>query len=139
MPYHTIFRDEWSGNASYRGHKIVDVSLKDLKPLSQEQIAAMAKTRENSGWMGWKYIQNTGKPGAEVSYATLFPTSGTTKEARMGTGEVEWHRLTWEQNPPQHQIVNALEELPIIEYRAAMIMNGSSDLAVAQQPVRPLR
>jgi len=34
---------------------------------------------------------------------------------------VEWHRLTWEQNPTQFHIVNALKRLPILEYREATV------------------
>ncbi len=143
---HVIFRDEWRGTASYRGHKIMDMILKDLKPVPQERMDAMAQAQQRAGddgvergWMGWKYIPNTGKPGAEVSYATLFPTSGGMKEAWTATGEVQWNHLTWEQNPTQHHIVNALADLPIIEYRMAMVFKGTSDLAVAQKPVRPLR
>ena len=89
--------------------------------------------------MGWKYIPKTGEPGAEVSHATLFPTEPTFTEAWNGNGEVKWYRLTWEQNPTQFYIVNALEELPIIEYRSAVVLKGSTNLLVPSKPVRSLR
>ena len=130
---HTIFQGEWRTSASYRGHKIVDIMVKDLNPVTHGQTEGVG------GLMCFKYIPKIGEPGAEVSYATLFPASGTTKEAWIGTGEVRWHHLTWEQNPTQYHIVNALEELPIIEYRAAMVTKGSSDLSVPSEPARPLR
>jgi len=142
IPDHTAFRGEHHALASYRGHKIVDITVKDLKPVPQDRIDAMNQAAQgadsdNGGWMGWKYIPNTGKPGAEVSHATLYPSSGNVKEMSVGTGEVKWHRLTWEQNPTQHHIVNALEELPIIEYRAATVTRSSS--TILPKPVRPLR
>ncbi len=88
--------------------------------------------------MGWKYIPKPGG-GAEVSHATLFPTNATFDQAWTGTGEVNWNRLTWEQNPTRFHIVNALEELPILEYRSAVVLKGSSNLRVTSKPVRPLR
>jgi hypothetical protein len=57
---------------------------------------------------------------------------------QVGTGTIEWAHLTWEQNPTQHHIVNALRDLPILEYRPAVITKGSTDLSVAGRPVREL-
>ena len=62
-----------------------------------------------------------GDLGAEASHPTLFPTGANFKEVWAGTGEVKWHRLTWEQNPTQYYIANALEALPILEYRSAVV------------------
>ena len=76
--------------------------------------------------MGWKYIPKTGELGAEISHATLFPISATFNEAWMGKGEVQWNRLTWEQNPIQYHIANALAELPILEYRFTFITKGTT-------------
>lgn len=144
IPDHTVFRGEYHALASYRGHKIVDITVRDLKPVPQERIDAMKQAAEKAeddsvtrGWMGWKYIPRTGQPGAEVSHATYYPSSGNIKEASIGSGEIEWHRLTWEQNPTQFHIINALEELPIIEYRTAMVTRSSS--TILPKPVRALR
>ena len=139
IPDHTVFRGVWRASASYRGHKIVDLTIKDLKPLSPQQMQEMAASRGQGNWMGWRYIPNPDGKGAALSHATLFPTSGTLKEAWVGTGEVRWNRLTWEQNPTQSHIVNALQELPILEYRSAMVTKTSTDLAVPMKPVRALR
>lgn len=139
IPDHTIFDGVWSTCASYRGHKIVDLTIKDLKPLPGDQVKEIEKMSRDGNWMGWKYIPKTGGSGAEVSHATLFPTNPTFDHIWTGTGEVQWNHLTWEQNPTQFHIVNALEKLPILEYRSALVMKGSSDLSVASKPVRPLR
>ena len=126
---HSVIEGEWRTSASHFGNKIVDIMVKDLKQLSTGQIEQMAKAREGKYWMGWKYMPKTGAYGPDVSHPTLFPTSGNTKEAWIGVGEVTWQKLTWEQNPTQFHIVNALEGLPILEYRAAMVIKGGSDLA----------
>ena len=139
IPDHTIFDGVWSTCAGYRGHKIVDLTIKNLDPLPSEQVKEIEKMARQGNWMGWKYIPKTGEPGAEVSHATLFPTNSTFTSAWIGTGEVNWNRLTWEQNPTQFHIVNALEKLPILEYRSAVVLKGSSNLSVISKPVRALR
>ena len=48
----------------------------------------------------------------------------------MGTGSIEWHELTWEQNPTQFHIVNALAALPVLEQRPALVTKGSTNLFV---------
>jgi len=138
IPDHTIFDGVWSTCASYRGHKIDDLMIKDLNPLPPAQVKEIEKISRDGNWMGWKYIPKTGGPGAEVNHATLFPTNATFDHIWTGSGEVKWNRLTWEQNPTQFHIVNALEELPILEYRSAMVLKGSSNLMVTSKPVRPL-
>lgn len=139
IPDHTICEGIWRTCASYRGHKIVDLMIKDLKPLAPQEVKVIEKMAREGNWMGWKYIPKTGESGAEVSHATLFPTEPTFTEAWNGNGEVKWYRLTWEQNPTQFYIVNALEELPIIEFRSAVMLKGSTNLLVPSRPVRPLR
>lgn len=138
---HSIIGGVWSTSASHWGHKFVDLSARDLRPASDGELDALRKASNSGNWMGWKYIPTTGSgaPGAEVSHATLFPTSTTIREAWYGTGALEWHRLTWEQNPTQFHIVNALEELPILETRYALVTKGGSDLAVPGRAVRALR
>ncbi len=139
IPDHTIFNGVWSAGAGYRGHKIVDLSIKDLQPLPMDQVKEFEKLSREGNWMGWKYIPKIGEPGAEVSHPTLFPTNSSFDQIWTGTGEVKWNPLTWEQNPTQFHIVNALEKLPILEYRSAMVRKGSSNLRVDSKPVRPLR
>ncbi len=139
IPDHTIFNGAWSTCASYRGHKIVDLTIKDFKPLSPAEVKEIENTARVSNWMGWKYIPKTGGIGAEVSHATLFPTEAGFSEVWLGTGEVKWHRLTWEQNPTQYHIANALEALPILEYRSAAVLKGNTNLMVPGKPVRALR
>jgi hypothetical protein len=117
----------------------VDLRIKDLKPLAPEQVKEIEKTSREGNWMGWKYIPETGGVGSEVSHATLFPTNPSFSQIWTGSGEVHWNHLNWEQNPTQFQIVNALEQLPILEYRSASVLKGSSNLSVISKPVRALK
>jgi hypothetical protein len=139
IPDPTIHNGVWQTCAAYRGHKIVDLAVKDLKPQGSQELKEFERIVREGNWMGWKYIPKTGEPGAEVSHPTLFPTETNIKEVSIGAGEVKWHRLTWEQNPTQFHIANALESLPILEYRFAGVIKGSQNLIVPGKPVRPLR
>ena len=87
---------------------------------------------------GWKYFPQTGRPGAAVSHPTLFPSENEVMEAWIGRGETVWHRLTWEQNPTQYRIVNAIADLPILEYRLAIVTKGTTNLVLPDNLPRPL-
>jgi hypothetical protein len=89
--------------------------------------------------LGWRDLPRVGEAGAAVSEPTLFPYENRIDEAWVGAGSVDWKRLTWEQNPTQFHIVNALADLPVLEYRPALISRGSSNLFVPDQPSRVLR
>jgi acetoacetate decarboxylase len=136
---HSVLRGVWRTSASHRGHKIVGMSIQDLQPIPTEQVERARRDLSATNWMGWKYVPNTGRPGAAVSHATLFPSSMSPRQAWTGKGEVEWERLTWEQNPTQAHIVNALRELPILEYGEGFVSKGASNLSVSGKPVREIR
>ncbi|MCP5118022.1 MAG: acetoacetate decarboxylase family protein [bacterium] len=133
-----VLRGTWRTSASHRNHKIVDMSIRGLKPLPAETIAAFKSSSKKANWMGWKYIPNTGRGGAAVSHATLVPTSASPREAWTGTGEIDWNRLTWEQNPTQAHIVNALADLPVLEYGPAFVSRGATGLRVPGRQVKEL-
>lgn len=136
IPDHTVVEGVWRTCALNRGHKIVDLAIKELQSIPQKQLNEIEKLSREGNWMGWKYIPAAAEFGTDLSYATVFPTSSTFDSGWLGTGEVKWNRLTWEQNPTQYHIVNALERLPVLEYRSASILKGSSDLSVSLRPVR---
>lgn len=135
---HSIINGTWRTSASHFGHKIVDIAVWDLTELTSDEVERLRQQSEGGNWMGWKYIPPTGD-GPTVNHPTLFPTTGNQKAAWRGKGEVVWQRLTWEQNPTQFHIVNALADLPVLEVRSAMVTRSSSDLRPANNPPRVLR
>jgi len=135
---HSIIEGEWRTSASLRSHKILDLEITGLEAVSAADVKEMNVRAKDGNWMGWKYVPNTGEPGAAVSHATCNPTSGGTRQAWTGAGKVDWHRLTWEQNPAQCHIVNALADLPIIEYRRAMVLKQGTALETADRKLRML-
>jgi len=138
IPDHSIINGEWRVSASHFGHKIVDMKISDLEQLEEQEVEQLRKRSEGGHWMGWKYIPPTGD-GPEVNHPTLFPTSGNQKAAWRGKGKIIWQHLTWEQNPTQFHIVNALHDLPVLEIRSAMVTESSSNLRPANNPPRVIR
>ncbi len=140
IPDHSIIGGQWRVVASHFGHKIVDLMVDNLNPVTKEQIKQGEKDMEGKDHvMGWRYIPQTTSVGAEISQPVLFPVDRTFKEVWVGQGEVAWQHLTWEQNPMQYHIVNALADLPILEYLPALVTKESSNLAIPDRLPRVLR
>ena len=140
IPDHSISGDVWRCNASHFGHAIVGIEISALRAPELEEIAAAQKAKEGQdNPMGWRYIQKAGAPDPALDEYTTFPSENHLRQIMLGEGNVDWNRLTWEQNPTQFHIVNALEQLPIVEYRPAMITRGATNLVLPQRPTRVLR
>jgi len=137
---HKVIQGEWSTSASNRGQTIVDLSVTGLEPVPDAALQQQREASANAYWLGWRYVPNIGEPGAALSQATCIPTGGSPREAWSGRGKVTWHRSSWERNRTQWHIMNALADLPILEYRWAAVSKGGSTLADAnKKPLRVLR
>jgi acetoacetate decarboxylase len=140
IPDHEVVDDVWRCSASHFGSKIVDLQIANTVAVTAEEIAAyMDAQKDKDHPMGWRYLPNVGAMGAAISEPTLFPQENHTTEAWVGEGSIDWQHLTWQQNPTQFHIVNALADLPILEYRPAFIHKGSSNLLVLDRLPRVLR
>ena len=140
IPDHQVIGGEWQANASHFSNRIMEIKARDLKALSAAQIAENIKSMENkNNAMGWKYIPNADGVGAALSHPVLFPTEAEFSEFWVGTGEVNWEHLTWEQNPTQFHIVNALADLPNLGYVFTAVSKGSTVLEPIGRPVRVLK
>ena len=129
IPDHQVIGGVYRVNASHYSNRILEMTAKDLVKPSDEEIAAYAEANEGKdNWFGWKYIPDSSGFGAAISHATLFPSVNEATEAWVGQGTVSWEHLTWEQNPLQHHIVNALADLPIVDYAYTIVTKGSTDL-----------
>ena len=136
---HTITNEEWRCGASHFGSAIVDLSIRDLTVPTAEQIAAaQAEEESKDNPMAWRYIPAVGGFGAAISEPTIYPSTNVITEAQVGEGRIEWHRLTWEQNPTQFHIVNKLADLPVLEYRPAIVTKGSTNLMLPERWPRSL-
>lgn len=140
IPDHQVINGDWHVNASHFSNRILEMSARDLRtPTAAEIETLQAATEGKDNWMGWKYIPTPEGSGASLSHATLFPSKADITEIWLAEGEVSWEHLTWEQNPTQFHIVNALADLPIEAYLFTVITKGSVDLMPPDKSPRILK
>ena len=80
--------------------------------------------------MAWRYMPAVGGFGQALNEATTYPSENVIEEAWVGEGSAAWQHLTWEQNPTQFHIVNALADLPVLSWLPATVARGSTNLVV---------
>jgi 3-hydroxybutyryl-CoA dehydrogenase len=139
IPDHTNEDGAWHCTASHFGNRIVDLSIGDLRaPSAAEMEANLKEQAGKDNPMGWRFLPGIGGFGTALSEPTLFPSETLLDEVQVGEGRIDWNRLTWEQNPTQYHIVNGLADLPILEYRPAVVARGSANLVVPGRYARVL-
>lgn len=114
--------------ASQLGTPIVELTAGSLRELSEPERRALQEAAARGNWMGYKYIPRIGAPGADVAYATLFPSEQLYESASRGQGEVRFFPSSFENNPTQFQAVNLLCALEPLEYRGALLTRGKMRL-----------
>jgi hypothetical protein len=88
--------------------------------------------------MALRYFPGISGFGHSVIEPTTFPSETTLSEVMVGEGKLDWNHLSWEQNPTQFHIVNALEALPVLAYLPAMVAKGSTNLILPDRLPRAL-
>ena len=137
---HSVIAGQWHTNASHFGHKILDMSVTDLREPTAEEMATYAEASEGKdNPMAWRYLPGVSGFGQSVSEATTFPSETTLTEILVGQGRIDWNQLSWEQNPTQFHIVNALAGLPVLAWLPAMVAKGSTNLILADRLPRAIR
>ena len=135
LPEPTVLGDERHAIASWQGFKWLDLKVKNLHEQSAEEIAALGAQSSDDGLLFYKYMPKTGDWGtADVAYPCLSPADSpnrVVKERWSCEGTVEFHKARWEDMPTQYNIVNALYDLEIREYRGASVTKtaGHKDLS----------
>ncbi|MFC1696185.1 acetoacetate decarboxylase family protein [Pseudomonadota bacterium] len=139
IPDHSVTDGLWQTNVSHFGNDILDMSINHLRVPTPEEMEAAQKAQEGKDHpMGWRYLPRVGGFGAAISQPTTFPSESVYTGAWIGEGKIDWSHLTWEQNPTQCHIVNALSDLPILEYLPAMVTTGSTNLFLPERMPRVL-
>jgi len=122
--------------ASENGVCFVDAEVTNLKKMSDADCQQFSKSlcsAFDSGAlsMNWKYIPNcSGEGEPDVNYIVGVPVDYYFKEVWTAEGKLEWHDL-----PPQvgyfsWRIVEALRDLPILEYKQAFVAKGPTCLRI---------
>lgn len=137
---HSVIDGQWHTNASHFGHKIADLFVGDLREPTAEEVRAYALASDGKdNPMAWRYLPGISGFGQSVSEPTTFPSHNALREVQVGIGRVDWHTLTWEQNPTQFHIVNALAGLPVLAWLPAMVTRGSTNLILPGRLPRAIR
>ena len=137
---HTITEGQWKTHAHHFGHKILDMSIDGLREPSPEEVAAYEQaTQGKDNPMGWRYFPGISGFGHSIMEPTTFPSETNFTEVQVGRGEVNWNHLTWEQNPTQCHIVNALADLPVVTYLPAMTAKCSTNLILPDRLPRAIK
>ena len=108
------------------------MQARGLRSRSSGEFRDMERAAAARSWMGWKFIPNETGTEPLISYGTLFPTSIEVHEAWTATSEIEWHPQSFDDNPTQSHIVNALYSLPVIEMRSCIVWQGSKTLHLSK-------
>ena len=139
IPEHRVRDGRWECAANHFGNPIIDMSIDALRAPTAEEIAASeAEKAGRDNPIACRYLPPIGGYGQPQQEFTTFPSATTIHEAQVGSGAVNWAHLTWEQNPTQFHIVNALACLPVVAYRPAIVARGSTNLVLPDRPTRAL-
>ena len=137
IPDHQVNSGNWSASASHFGHRIVELKASALRePTAEEVIAHETRQRGRNHSLGWRYMPGIGGAGHAINEATTYHSETQLREAWLAEGDIQWSKLTWEQNPTQFHFVNALADLPVRHLLPALITRGSTNLILPDQPTR---
>ena len=136
---HHVIDGQWRSCATHFGHKILDLSIDQLRKPTPDEVAANEQAnagRDNP--MSWRYLPGVSGFGHSVDQYTTYPSENRIEEAWIGEGRVEWQELSWEQNPTQFHIVNALAGLPVLDWLPAVVTRGSTNLILPERLPREI-
>ncbi len=137
IPDHSVIGGRWHTNASHFGHSILDMQISSLRDPSREEIEAYgAATEGKDNPMAFRFFPGVSGIDQSVKECTTYPSETIIQDVKVGEGTVKWNTLSWEQNPTQYHIVNALAELPVLAWMPAMIMRGSVNLLLPERMPR---
>lgn len=115
--------------AAWEGHEFLRIRTADFgAPVDPPASPA-------AGMLHYRYLpQVESRAGPPIAQAVLTPPGGFEKHDvvhRVGQGQVEFVRSTWQQLPMLHHIVNTLADLPMLAWRGAVntSFRGAKDLS----------
>ena len=130
LPQPTMRDGGRSYTASWWGHQFFSMDIDELIPAPTPTPRPAAI----DGVLHYRYFPAVNDTeSADVSQVTITPPDATPtiESYHRGTGSARFIPSSWEQMPTQHQIVNALAALPVIEPRGATLalLRGAKDLS----------
>lgn len=126
----------WECKISRFSHQFLAFGATDLKPLDSAACRKMEQDKRDATWMCLKYIPRLENDGADVSYATVYPSSGQCARAWTGQGNIRFSPATFKQVPTQHEVINLLAGLPVREVVSATVAQWQEVRALDRLPRR---
>lgn len=137
---HSAIDGQWHTSASHFGNKIMDISINALRDPTPQEIETYTQANEGrDNPMTWRYFPGINGFGQGISESATFPSETNLTEIQVGEGGVDWQHLSWEQNPTQCHIVNALADLPVLSWLPAIVAKGSTNLIMRDRLPRAIR
>lgn len=139
LPDPVIYQGTTHCTASWEGFKFLDITTRNMRQLSPEEMAAQARSRTSAGMLHYKYMPRTGAWGtSDLEYITFTPSNAihsVPSAIWLGEGTIEFHRACWEDMPTQYPIINTFHELEIVEPRGAMIIESVGGMEGREQRI----
>jgi hypothetical protein len=126
--------DSWYACCSWRGTKLLDITLEDLKgddPKPEDDGTVVGKS--SGGILTYKYIPATGEPDkADVEYACVTPheegnegaPADVRSVARSTKSSLHFYAGDWDSLPTLHHVASSLAAIPIYEILSARTVEG---------------
>ena len=122
LPELQVVGNTFRGNASWMGFQFFEMAVSNAVQIAVEDKQASPA----ANLLHYKYMPRTGEWGqADASYATMSPAPAVgarVTEMWRGEGRIHFHQAAWEELPTLFNVVNALEALPVVEYRGATVV-----------------
>ena len=128
----------WRVGVSRFGQPIVELSVSNLSPRPEAGQRELEAARLEGNYMQYKYLPGIEDEDPDVAYGAVYPSTGTCVELHGGEGGVVVHRATFEQNPTQHELINRLADLPLLEAHAAALSRWAPAILLDRCPRRLL-
>ena len=134
--------DEVEGRSEFSCYeydaRLIEGHAEDFVPLSAAELAKLQETGADTLTLGWKYIPGTGSELVpDVNYPVVHHANFDYQAAWRGSGAAEFDVDAAKVAPYSAHIIAALAELPVLEYRPALMVQGSMKLP--RTDVRRLR
>ena len=131
-----IGQTEAQCHVSRFSHEFLHLEATQLQPLDDAACRQIEDARRDAIWMNYKYIPKLENDGADVGYVTVYPSSGQCVAAWDGRGSVKFSTATFQQAPTQHEYINLLAALPVLEIRGARLTSWQEVRAIDRRPRR---
>lgn len=117
-------------------HQFLHLKATDLAPLDDAACRRIEAERRDAIWMNYKYFPRLENDGADVAYVAVYPSSGQCTAAWQGQGSVRFDTATFQQAPTQHEYINLLAGLPVLEVRSVRLVEWREVAALDRLPRR---